>query len=144
MWQILGRERLFATPAPILDQPQKFILNRVKINSKYFTIKEFLSLDLNDNYLSLFHVNIVSLKKYIDDLHNLLNIIKLQTQVIRICQHKSKKGFYLNGSLPGYTSEFQSATSTHEGVRFFINDNLCYKVRNDLIECSIFKRNFNS
>ena len=108
------------------------ILNRVKINLKYFTIKEFLNLDLNENYLSLFHVNIVSLKKYIDDLHNLLNIIKLQTQVIGICEHKIKKDFYLNGSLPGYTFESEPATSTHGGVGFFINDNLCYKVRNYL------------
>ena len=37
-----------------------------KINSKYFTIKEFLNLDLNDNSLSLFHVNIASLNKYLD------------------------------------------------------------------------------
>ena len=49
-----------------------------KINLKYFMIKEFLSSDLNGNYLSLFHFNIVSLKKYLDDLHNLLSIIKLQ------------------------------------------------------------------
>ena len=35
------------------------------------------------------------------------------------------------GSLPSYTFEFEPATSTHEGVGFFINDNSCYKVRND-------------
>ena len=56
-----------------------------KINSKYFTIKEFLNLDLNDNSLSLFHVNIASLNKYLDDLHNLPSIIKLQIQAIGIC-----------------------------------------------------------
>ena len=50
-----------------------------KINSKYFPIKKFLNLDLNDNSLSLFYVNIVSLNKYLDDLHNALSIIKLQT-----------------------------------------------------------------
>ena len=41
-------------------------------------IKEFLNLDLDDNALSIFHVNIASLNKYLDDLHNLLSIIKLQ------------------------------------------------------------------
>ena len=35
-----------------------------QISSKYFTIKEFLNLDLNNNSLSLFHVNIVSRNKY--------------------------------------------------------------------------------
>ena len=50
-----------------------------KINSKYFTIKKFLNLDLNDNSLSLLYVNIVSLKKYLDDLRKVLSIIKLQT-----------------------------------------------------------------
>ena len=62
----------------------------------------------------------------------MLSIIKLQIQVIGICEHKIKRGSCMNGSLPGYTFEFESATSTHGGVRFFINDNLCYKVRNDL------------
>ena len=52
--------------------------------SKYFTIKEFLDLDLNDNSLSLFHVNIASLNKYLDDLHNFLSIVKLQIQVVGI------------------------------------------------------------
>ena len=95
-------------------------------------IKEFLNLDLNENSLSLFHVNIAALNKYLNDLHNLLSIIKLQIQVIRICEHKIKRGSCLNGSLPGYTLEFEPATSTHGGVGFFINDNLCYKARNDL------------
>ena len=105
--------------------------NIFKINSKYFTIKEFLNLDPNDNSLRLFHDNIASLNKYLDDLHNLLSIIKLQIQVIGICEHKIKRGSCLNGSLPGYTFEFEPATSTHGGVGFFINDNSCYKVRND-------------
>ena len=38
----------------------------------------------------------------------------------------------MNGSLPGYTFEFEPTTSTHGGVAFFINDSLCCKVRNDL------------
>ena len=65
----------------------------------------------NDNSSSLFHVNIASLNKYLDDLHNLLSIIKLQIQVIGICEHKIKRGSCLNGSLPGYTFEFEPATS---------------------------------
>ena len=73
--------------------------------------------------LSLFHVNIASLNKYLDDLHNLISIIKLQIQVIGICEYKIKKSSCLNGSLLGYTFEFEPTTSTHGGVRFFINDN---------------------
>ena len=38
-------------------------------------------------------------------------IVKLQIQVIRICEHKIKKGFCLNGSLPGYTFESEPAAS---------------------------------
>ena len=82
--------------------------------------------------LNIFDINIVSLNKYIDDLHNLCSIIKLQIQVIGICEHKIKKGSCLNGLLPGCTFEFEQTTSTHGGVSFFINDNFCYKVRNDL------------
>ena len=103
-----------------------------KINSKFFTIKQFLRLGLNDNFLSLFHANTVSLNQYLDDLHNLASIIQLQIQVIGICEHNIKKGSCLNCSPPGYTFEFEPITSTHGGVGVFINDNLCYKVRNDL------------
>ena len=74
----------------------------------------------------------MSLNKYLDDLHNLLSTIKLQIQVIGICEHKINKVSCLNGSLPGYTFEFEPATSTHGGLGFFVNDNLRYKVRNDL------------
>ena len=88
-------------------------------------IKEFLNLDLNENSLSLFHVNIVALNKYLNDLHNLLSIIKLQIQVIGIYEHKIKRGSCLNGSFPGYTFEFEPASSPHGSVTFFINDNLC-------------------
>ena len=62
----------------------------------------------------------------------MLSIIKLQTQVIGICEHKIKRDSCLNGSLPGYIFEFKPATSTHGGARFFIDDKLYYKVRNDL------------
>ena len=81
--------------------------------------------------LSLFHVNILSRNKYLDDLHNLLSI-KFQIQVIGIRLHDIKKGSCLNGSLPGYTFELEPAAYTHGGVGFFINDNVCYKLRNDL------------
>ena len=60
-------------------------------------------------------------------MHSFLSIVKLQIQVIGIC-----KGSCLNGSLPGYTFEFEPTNSTHGGVGFFINDNLCDKARNDL------------
>ena len=62
----------------------------------------------------------------------MLSIVKVQRQVIGIFKHKIKRGSCLNGSLPGYTFEFEPATSTHGGIRFFINDNLRYKVKNDL------------
>ena len=63
---------------------------------------------------------------------NLFKIIKLQIQVIGICEQKIKEGACLNGSIPMYTFEFEPATYTHGGVVFFINENSCYKVRNDL------------
>ena len=55
---------------------------------------------LNDNSLSWFHNIIASFDNYSDDLHNFPSIIKLQIQVIVICEHKIKV-FFLNGSLPG-------------------------------------------
>ena len=65
-------------------------------------------------------------------MHNLRSIIKLQIHIIRIFEHQAKKGSCLNGSLPGYNFEFEPPSSTHGGVRSFMNDNLCYKLRYDL------------
>ena len=57
--------------------------------------------------------------------------MKFQIQVIEICGHQIKMCSCLNGSLPGCTIEFEPTTSIHWGLRFFINENLCYEVRND-------------
>ena len=94
--------------------------------------------------LSLFHVKITSLNKYLDDLHNALKVIKLQIQVIGKCEHKIKNGSCLNCSPPGYPFEFEATTSIHGSVGFFINDNSCYKVRNDLrmILCGVLRSCF--
>ena len=80
--------------------------------------------------LNVFHVNIASLDKYLDDLHHLLSMIKLQMQVIVIYEYKIKKCSCLNSSLPTYNTK--PTTSTPGGVGFLINNNLCCKVRNDL------------
>ena len=54
------------------------------------------------------------------------------------------KNFFLNGTSPGYTFEFETTASDHGGTGLFINDNLWYKARNNfkifLDECleSIF------
>ena len=45
---------------------------------------------------------------------------------------QNQEGLLPEWSLPGYTFESEPATSTHGDVGFFINDNLCYKVRNYL------------
>ena len=49
----------------------------------------------------------MSLNKYLDDLHNMVCIMKLQIQVIGICEHKIKKGPCLNNLPPGHTFEFE-------------------------------------
>ena len=78
---------------------------------------------------SVFKINIASLNKSITDLNNLCSIIKLQIQIIRICEHKVKRGSCLNGLQPGYTFEFGQTISTHGGVAFCGNDIVCYRVR---------------
>ena len=106
----------------------------MKSSAYYFHVKTKILADFQIRIivpLNLFQANIASLDKDLDDLHNLLSIVKLQIQVTGKCEHKIKKGSCLNGSLPGYNFEFEPTTSTQGGVRFFINDNLCNKVRNN-------------
>ena len=80
----------------IISNKEKDIFN---INWRYFELKDYVNLDLNNNPLSVFHVSIACLNKYLNDLHTLLGILKLQIQVIGICKHKIKKGSCMNGSV---------------------------------------------
>ena len=106
------------------------------VNSKYYNVSNFnkIKIDKKSSF-GLFHVNIASLNKHFDDLHELLSRLKFDFDVIGISEHKiGKDGHPLNNiSLPGYDEFiFEPTGTTHGGTGFYIKNGLDYVIRHDL------------
>ena len=85
-----------------------------------------LKLDLPSSF-GLFHVNIASLNKYIDDLKFILTQLNFNFDIIGISEHKILKDTVpsKNIKIPGYEEfKFEPTESTHGGTGFYIKDNL--------------------
>ena len=106
------------------------------INSPYYDEKKFNSLkhDIPSSF-SLFHANIASLNKHIDDLRLILSRLKHKFDVIGISEHKIRKDTVPsnNITIPGYNEFiFEPTETTHGGTGFYIRDNIDYTMRTDL------------
>ena len=107
-----------------------------QINSKYYDIEQLnsLKLDLPSSF-GLFHVNIASLDKHIDDLKLILSLLNYKFDIIGISEHKIVKDTLPSNNIkiPGYEEFiFEPTETTHGGTGFYIKDNLDYITRNDL------------
>ena len=107
------------------------------VNSKYFDITQLnsLKLDLPSSF-GLFHVNIASLNKHIDDLKLILSRLKFKFDVIGISEHKIFKDTLPSNEIkiPGYDEFiFAPTEGVCGGTGFFIKDNLDYVQKPELV-----------
>ena len=107
-----------------------------QVNSKYYDINQLNSLKLDlPSTFGLFHVNIASLNKHIDDLRFILSQLEFNFDIIGISEHKILKDTVpsKNIKIAGYEEFiFEPTESTHGGTGFYIKDNLDYTSRKDL------------
>ena len=112
----------------------------IPVNSKYYDIKELNSLDVDSqSAFGLFHVNIASLNKHIDDLKYILSKVNFNFDVIGISEHKIRADApsTKNIKIPGYRDfHFNPIVTTHGGTGFYVRDNLDFIERRDLEFCS--------
>jgi len=106
------------------------------INSKYYDIKQLnaLKTDPISNF-GLFHVNIASLDKHIDDLKLILSLLKTNFSIVGISEHKILKDSLPSNNIkiPGYKDFIFEPTETNcGGAGFYIKDNLDHIIRMDL------------
>ena len=83
----------------------------------------------------LFHVNIASLNKHIDDLKFILSSLNYNFDIIGISEHKILKDTAPsnNITIPGYDEfKFEPTETNYGGTGFYIKDNLDYILRKDL------------
>ena len=109
-----------------------------QINSRYYDVNLFnsLKIDLPSSF-GLFHVNIASLDKHIDDLNETLSLLKYNFvfEIIGITEHKIRidKEPSHNTKIPGYDDFIFVPTATDfGGTGFFIKQGLNYIRRVDL------------
>ena len=111
-------------------------LSSTSVDSKYYDISQLNSLnpDLSSSF-GMFHVNIASLNKHIDDLRLILTALDFKFDIIGISEHKIRKGSTPknNIDIPGYQSFiFQPTESSHGGTGFYLKNNVNYIERHDL------------
>ena len=93
-----------------------------------------MKIDKTSSFVFL-HVNIASLNKHFDELHEVLSRIKYNFDVIGISEHKIQKDSLPsnNITLPGYDEFiFEPTGTTHGGTGFYIKSGIDYIVRDDL------------
>ena len=106
------------------------------VNSKYYDINQLnsLKLDLPSSF-DLFHVNIASLNKHIDDLKCIISSLNYKFDIIGISEHKILKDTLPsnNTRISGYHEfDFEPTETFFGGTGFYIKDNLDYFRRTDL------------
>ena len=104
-----------------------------KVNSHYYDIIDFSRIKKYPHQFSIFHVNLRSLSAHIDELHQLLNTLNFNFDVIGISETKEQiSGFLKNVSINGYDLHSQYTSSATGGVALYIKSNLDYVIREDL------------
>ena len=106
------------------------------INSKYYKIQELAKINTKNqlqNFL-LFHVNIRSLAKHIDELLTLLHSTKIPFDVIGLTKSKQSldKDFLTNVDINGYQLHTQPTKSLCGGVALFVKKSLNHRVLHNL------------
>ena len=104
------------------------VLSTSTIKSKYYNIKERNSLQPDyHSSLGVFHVNMASLNKHIDDPRLIISLLEYKFDIIGISEHKIKKGDVptANVDIPGYeTFLYEPTESSHGGTGFYLKNNI--------------------
>ena len=101
----------------------------MSVDSKYHDINDFNKLSINKNSsFATLHLNIASLSKHFENLQNFLSLWIHSFDIIGILEHKiNKNSMNIDLTQPGYTFYFNETESSHEGIGFFLSDNLTFK-----------------
>ena len=91
--------------------------------SKYYDTNNFNKLTINKNStLVILHLNIASLSKLFDDLHDLIGLLNRSFDIIGISEHKiSNNTNNINFSLQGYTFCYNECESSQGEQGFFLS-----------------------
>ena len=100
----------------------------------YYDVNDISKLRINENDLSVIHLNISSLPLHINELKLFLSFFKCKFDIISISESRITKSNTLttNIDIPGYNIEHTPTESKAGGCLLYISDKIPYKLRNDL------------
>lgn len=103
-----------------------------RINCKYYSCDEFVSIPSKSKSLSFFHVNISSLEKHFDELSSLFLRLQHNFDVIGISETRLNHVSSDNICLPGYAFLHTPSDSNAGGVGIYISNKHTFKPRPDI------------
>ena len=123
----------------VLDDDVMRELRDDKLPCNYYLEDDFKNLveeyQLANNTFSVFHLNVRSLRNKLDDFINFLTSLVFSFSIIGLTETWLNDGFSANEiNIPGYVniSTNRNNNKIGGGVRFYIKDNLEFKVRSDI------------
>ena len=106
------------------------------IQSKYYTVGEFINEKFSPNKFSIIHLNIASLQLHIDELRSLLYGLKLKFDIICISESRLFDDKPLvNIDIDGYHFVHTPTATRAGGVGMYINSQLDFNILNSLSLC---------
>ena len=99
----------------------------------YYDVNDISKLRINEDDLSVIHLNISSLPLHINELKRFLSFFKVKFDIISISESWVTKSNTLttNIDIPGYDIERTPTESKAGGCLLYISDKIPYKLRND-------------
>ena len=100
----------------------------------YYDVNDISKLRINENDLSVIHLNISSLPPHINKLKLFLSFFKVKFDIISISESRITKSNTLttNIDMPGYNIEHTPTESKAGGCLLYISNKIPYKLQNDL------------
>ena len=100
----------------------------------YYDVNDISKLRINENDLSVIHLNISSLPLHINELKLFLSFFKVKFDIISISESRITKSNTLttNIDIPGYNIEHTPTESKAGGCLLYISNKIPYKLQNDL------------
>ena len=110
--------------------------NDTTVDCNYYSVDDFVSAKFSSSKtFSIFHLNIHSIEKHIDELRVILAMLEFKFDVLCLSESKIHRDFdpKIDINIEGYQSPVGTPTeSTKGGVLIYVKNSINFKPRNDL------------